>query len=693
MKDLFHKIRTNFKRRNLIQLAIMTVCFAIGCGVCYVNEIEPRKHDAYTIDPIEENEETDRYPLTVGETITQEFIYTNDQMIAAGPMLYSDSDDNAGRIHMALYDADTGELLGESDKDVAEIENMEKNLPTAEDIAYAVVGMPTIYENMDGRHLRYVLTVEELSKGTRISILANPWYPNATDPKAEITGAADPQISILIRGYCYHYNFWGFYFAFFATLLYLMLLVGYFMIFVLEGPLHRTFILAGIVLAMLYQFLLPPVSVPDELVHITTSYYYSNDLLGIEEPENLSGRPQDARIYVRSTDLDALSKLQMTADNKEFAYLHWNLFRRPSSTDLVMLEGTKESDNWTLYATTTLGVTLGRLLGLNGITTLYLGRFFAFLLYLLVFYAAIRIIPVGKAAVFVLATCPMVLQQCCSFSYDALPIEMAVLFFCGLIRILFYQTPVRWKEMVFLCVTAFLLASCKGGVYVPFCLCVFLIPKEQFGDQKKMRIARTIFVIVILAGFAVNTLGYLLQVLHVIAPKTATQTYTESLSPYSISDIVLHPLHTLYLGVNTILVYADFLIKGMISGSLSWMLIEINPAWIYFQYVLLFLGVMTVRGEKSYITRKQRIAFGVAFLLMFIMTCASMLISWTPVGNTTVRGLQGRYFTPLLLPLIFIFRGNFFTIKENVDGKIAYLQLGISVVVVYNILTSLSTLH
>ncbi len=692
MKTLIQKIRMNFKRRNLIHLLIMTVCFAIGCGVCYVNEIEPRKHDVYTVDPIEETEETDLYPLTEGETITQDFIYTNNQMIAVGPMLYSDTDKNAGTIHMVLYDTDSGELLGESEKDLSEVENMEKNLPTAEDVAYAVVGMPTIYENMDGRHLTLTLTVEELSKGTNVSIFANPVFGKAGE-KAQITGAPDPGISVLIRGYCYHYNFWGFYFAVFATLIYLMLFVGYFMIFVLEAPLHRVFIPSAIVLAILYQFLLPPVSVPDELVHITTSYYYSNELLGIEEPANLSGRPQDERIFVRATDLDALSKLQMSADNKEFAYLHWNLFRRPSSTDLVMLEGTKESDNWTLYAATTLGVTLGRLLGLNGITTLYLGRFFAFLVYLLVFYAAIRIIPVGKATVFVLATCPMVLQQCCSFSYDALPIEMAVLFFCGLIRILFYQMPVRWKEMVFLAVTAFLLASCKGGVYVPFCLCVFLIPEEQFGDKKKMRIARTILVIVILAGFAVNTLGYLLQVLHVIAPKTATQTYTESLSPYSISDIVLHPLHTLYLGVNTILVYADFLIKGMISGSLSWMLIEINPAWVYFQYVLLFFGIITIRGEKSYITRKQRIAFGVVFLLMFLMTCASMLISWTPVGNTTVRGLQGRYFTPLLLPLLFIFRGNFVTIRENIDGKIAYLQLGISVVVVYNILTSLSTLH
>ena len=90
MKTLYQKIRTNFKRRNVIHLLIMTVCFAIGCGVCYVNEIEPRKHDVYTVDPIEETEETDLYPLTEGETITQDFVYTNNQMIAIGPMLYSD---------------------------------------------------------------------------------------------------------------------------------------------------------------------------------------------------------------------------------------------------------------------------------------------------------------------------------------------------------------------------------------------------------------------------------------------------------------------------------------------------------------------------------------------------------------------------------------------------------------------------
>lgn len=693
MKKLLQKIKSNFRKRHLIQLIIMTVCFLIGCAVCYTNEIEPRKQDAYTIDPVDETEDTALYRLVNGESITQDFIYGNNQMIAVGVMLYSDSDENEGELHLTLTDLETGELLGESTKDVSEIVNMEKNNPTDEDVAYVNVGMPTIIEGMDGKPLRLNITVSGLSPDTNLEIFADPYHKSTGYAKAEVTGTKDPRISILVRGYCYLYNFWGFYFRVFAVLLYLMLFASYVMIFVLEAPLHRVFLIAGLVLGITVNFLIPPVTVPDEMVHYATAYYYSNELLGVEEPENISARPDDERMYVRQTDLDALSILKTTPDLKEYAYIHWNLFRQPSSEELVMLEAYKQSDNWTLYIPGILGVTLGRLFGLNGITTIYLGRFFATLFYLAFFYFAIRIIPVGKAAVFVLATCPIVLQQCCSYSYDALPIEVAVLFFCGLLRILFYCEEVGAKQAIFLAVTIFLLASCKGGVYIPFCFCVFLIPAEQYRSVKAKRLLRLMFVLAMVAGFGINTLNYLLQVLHVIEPKTATQSYSESLNPYTVRQVVTDPVHTIYVLINTVLIFADYLVKGMISGPLGWLNIDINPFWAYFQYALLFVGVTTVRSEPGYITKKQKLAFFFAFLLLFLMSAASMLISWTTQGNTTVRGLQGRYFTPMLLPLLFLFRGSFFTIKENVDGKIAYLQLGVSVICVYNILTSVSAVQ
>lgn len=671
----------------------MTACFLIGCAVCYVNEIEPRKQDAYTIDPVQENEDTDLYLLTNGETISQDFLYGNDQMIAVGTMLYSDSDDNEGTVHLTLEDLNTGELLGESTKDVSEIVNMEKNAPTDQDVEYVNVGMPTIIEGMNGRLLRLTLTVSGLSPETRLFIFADPYDEDLGYAKAEVTGAADPDICILVRGYCYLYNFWGFYFKLFAILLYLLLLLSYFGIFLLEAPLQRVFLLVGLVLGITYSFLLQPVTVPDEMVHYATAYYYSNELMGVEEPENLSGRPDDARMYIRQTDLDALSILKTTPDLKEYAYFHWNIGRRPSSEELVMLEATKQTDNWTLYVPGILGITLGRVLGLNGITTLFLGRFFAMLLYLGIFAFAIRLAPVGKATVFIVATCPMVIQMCCSYSYDALPIEVAALFFCGLIRILFYHIEIGKKQVIFLAITLFLLASCKGGVYIPFCLCVFLISADQFRNVREKHLIRLILVAAIILGFGINTLGYLLQVLGVSQAATSSQTYAQSLNPYTVSDVVTQPAHTIYLLINTILMYADYFVKGMIAGPLGWLNIDINPFWAYLMLGLMLVGVMTIRGEKSYMTRKQRIAFFLAILLLFLMSAASMLISWTPAGNTTVRGLQGRYFTPVLLALLFLFRSDFFTIKENVDGKLSYLQLGVSVICVYNIMTSLSAVQ
>ncbi len=692
MKRLFQTIRTNFKRRHLIQLLVMTALFLIGARVCYVNEIVPRKEDAYTIDPVDENDDTDIYLLEEGETITQEFIYSNNQMIATGIMLYcdSDTDDNEGQLTLRLYDVETGELMGETVKDVSEIEDMDL---TDYDIEYLNVGMSTILEGMNGKTLRLELTVDELGKDTDLYIYADPYKKSNGYAQAVVTGAEDPEISILVRGYCYLYNFWEFYYRVFAILIYLMMFLGYMMIFVLHTGLEKVFLVAGFTFAIVYNFLLPPVSTPDEMNHYATAYYYSNALLGIEEPINTTEYLDNECIYVRETDLEALAVLQTTPTLKEMAYIHWNLLRSPSSTELVEFNKSKESDNWILYIPGTLGITLGRLLNMNGITTLYLGRFFCVLLYLLLFYLAIKIIPIGKAAVFVFAICPMVIQQCCSYSYDAMPIGMLVLFMAYLFKLLYGGEMLQRKQIIALAVMLFLLAPCKGGVYMPFCFLTLLIPAEQFGGKKQKKKIMLLLTAVMVVSFALNTLTYLLQVLHIIEPKTATQSYSESLDPYTVKQVLTQPIYMIYVTINTVLMYADYYFQGMFSGPLGWLNISINPFWAYTLFALMFLGISRVDGDEVHVKKNQKVWFVICFVLLFAMSAGSMLISWTTQGNTTIRGIQGRYFTPAFLFLLFCFRGKFITLKRNIDNRIAFLGLTMGVVIVNNILSSIQSVQ
>lgn len=669
MRNVAKTIKDNFGKKNLIHLMILTVCIIAGCATVYENEIVPRMEDSYTEDPIEASEDSDDWILLEsGDTIVQEFTFPVDQMIGVSFELYSDTSKNKGELSMALYDAQTGELLGETHADVSEIENMETNLPTDEDRYHLTVGMPTIITGNTGRQMRAELSATSLGTKTHLYVMA------------------DEDGEAAIRTYSYHYRYWADFFRAGVILVCILLYGGYLMLFLLKCRPERTFILAGAVMAIFISILLPPLTVPDEMVHMTTSYYYSNRILGIEEPS-------DETIYVRATDKEAFEKLQTTPTLKEYDYFMWNIGRHPKSTDLVEYGGTQESKNWSLYLPTIVGVTLGRLIGLNGITTIYLGRAFAVLLYLICFYYAIKKIPKGKAAMFLFALSPMVMQQCCSYSYDAIPIELSAVFLAELFELLYTERGIKKADVVLISVLLFFLASSKGGVYLPECLLVLLIPSEKYDTVKSRRIIRSIFAAAAILGFAINTIPYLQLVLGFSETTTKTQEYSDSLGCYTIGEVLTNPIHTIYVLINTILMYADYYFQGMYVQPLGWLNIAINPFTSYLLAGLMVLGVTYVQGEAEDLTARQKRLYFLAAFVTVAMSTASMLVSWTTSGNKTVTGLQGRYFTPIFLYLLFLFRTKFVRIGRRIDRELMFAGLGINVIVINNILSSVQSVN
>lgn len=392
MKERLAVLKEKFHLRQLLQLLLISAFFFIGAAVVYVNEIEPRKQDAYTVDPISEEGEWGKLLLKDGETVAQDFVYNNNQMIALGVMIYSASSENTGSLHMALTDTVTGELLGETDADLSLYGDMRKYPPKDERIAYLNVGMPTIYENMDQRALTLTLRGEGLGPKTRIYLYTDT-----------------PQENILIRGYCYLYNFWETYFRLFAVLLYGMLVISYFLLLIWKAKLQRFVFFAGLILGLTYNFILPPGAAPGEKAGILAVIHAANRISGVAEPSK-------EETMVRQTDLEALEVLKEVPDLKEYAYIHWNLLRRPASTEPAVYRGERGGGNPIGFVTGLLAVGLGRALSLNGITMIFLGRFFALLTWLLLLSLAIRFLPQGKAAVFAAGLSPALFTVFCSYA-------------------------------------------------------------------------------------------------------------------------------------------------------------------------------------------------------------------------------------------------------------------------------------
>lgn len=680
MNKLLQKVKENLNLKVILGFVVMTVIFMVGRSVVYVNEIEPRREDVYTADVISGDKKGTMLPLKEGMTVTQTFVYPEDQMMAVGVELYSDAYKNKGEFSMKVYDMETNELLGEDTFDASQLTDM--RAAAIDDVSYFNVGTPNDISGNENRYMRIEFSVVSLSEKSSVYLYANG---NTKYNQAQVTGAdTEDPLNIVVRGYCYHYGYWAEFFKWGTNVIYFMLAGCYILIMVFRAKPHQIFVIAGTCMALCYAFLLPPGTVPDEIGHIETTYYYSNKLLGIEEPDAES-------IYVRKTDQEAIGKLQTTPTLKEYNYFILNITHRSDDTKLVKIDATKGSDNWLLYAPAILGVTAGRLIGLNGITTLYAGRFFMMFVYLIFAFFAIKRVPVGKAAMFIVVLSPMFIQQSCSYSYDAMPIELTTLFVAELFSVLYEDRKMRKRDIIILSALAFVIASCKAGTYIPECLLLFLIPKEKYESEKQCRRMRIGFLVVMILGFLINSIPYLMMVLGVTEATTELQQYSNSLNCYTVSDVLFNPGNTVRVLITTFLQYIDFYFEGSFAGPLGWLNIGINPMWGYLMAGLMLLGVTAVKDEPEYITKKQRVWIALAFLATVAMVTAAMFVSWTGKGSTTISGIQGRYFTPILFYFFFLFRGKFIKIAHNVDNAIMYFGIALNVIVISNILSSTQT--
>lgn len=680
MNKLLQKVKENLNLKVILGFVVMTVIFMVGRSVVYVNEIEPRREDVYTADVISGDKKGTMLPLKEGMTVTQTFVYPEDQMMAVGVELYSDAYKNKGEFSMKVYDMETNELLGEDTFDASQLTDM--RAAAIDDVSYFNVGTPNDISGNENRYMRIEFSVVSLSEKSSVYLYANG---NTKYNQAQVTGAdTEDPLNIVVRGYCYHYGYWAEFFKWGTNVIYFMLAGCYILIMVFRAKPHQIFVIAGTCMALCYAFLLPPGTVPDEIGHIETTYYYSNKLLGIEEPDAES-------IYVRKTDQEAIGKLQTTPTLKEYNYFILNITHRSDDTKLVKIDATKGSDNWLLYAPAILGVTAGRLIGLNGITTLYAGRFFMMFVYLIFAFFAIKRVPVGKAAMFIVVLSPMFIQQSCSYSYDAMPIELTTLFVAELFSVLYEDRKMRKRDIIILSALAFVIASCKAGTYIPECLLLFLIPKEKYESEKQCRRMRIGFLVVMILGFLINSIPYLMMVLGVTEATTELQQYSNSLNCYTVSDVLFNPGNTVRVLITTFLQYIDFYFEGSFAGPLGWLNIGINPMWGYLMAGLMLLGVTAVKDEPEYITKKQRVWIALALFATVAMVTAAMFVSWTGKGSTTISGIQGRYFTPILFYFFFLFRGKFIKIAHNVDNAIMYFGIALNVIVISNILSSTQT--
>lgn len=446
---------------------------------------------------------------------------------------------------------------------------------------------------------------------------------------------------------------------------------------------EKCFATIAFALGIIYLFVITMYGVPDEPSHIDTAYRYSNYMMGISEPEN------SFYTYKRSDDVDmqvhALNSIKQNVGKESYLYLFNNLFSKVKNDELVKCFARNNSNNasFIFYLPASLGITIGRFFGLGTLPMLLLGRLMNLSVYIFLVYFAIKKIPFGKNGLAVIALLPITLQEAASFSYDSMVNGISFLFIGYCLNLIYGEcVAIKTSDMIIFLGLCLLVASVKGGVYLPLCIMMLLIPIKRGYLKKEM--LQYYLIVLILCGlfFLKNNIINIVNRMTSIAGASTGQTTSNGF--YTFSYLLSHPLKVILLYANTISSKGENLLKGLLGGNLGWLNIPIP--W-YFLIGILFIYIwlsMSVDNNKIKIRVIDKIFALCAIIGCFFLVNLSMLVSATAFGENIILGVQGRYFIPFI-PLVYLL------IKKKKihcqEGYLFFAYCCIHVCIIFHIIT------
>lgn len=466
--------------------------------------------------------------------------------------------------------------------------------------------------------------------------------------------------------------------------------------------LEITYLVAGLVLGILYFLVLAPLSAPDEISHYMGAYQLSSRLLG--QPSNaVTGhvltRPQDVWLldveerwkYEESEDgyvqpvaeTTAVSGfLGETLEEKTYEIIKqqgiWGK-HYPGAADeypgfkesLILSPYPPVATTPVVYVPQALGVSLARLLGLNTIMLVYLGRLGNLLFFVGMTFLAMRRLPFGKEVLFGVALLPMTLHLSASFSYDVMILGCMFYLTALCLDLAYEKEKVRARDVAAMAVLMAAAGPCKliYGVLMGLCL---LIPVKKFGGWKPWILAAV--TVAAAWGFSMTFVNGQAIVSYA--------TGTESVVPwaqeagYSLNYLIHRPLQMLRMFYQTLLWQAEHYHLTMIGACLGNLDVVLDVPYIV--VVMFTVGLLCLAmkkpGESQRMSAGERVWIAVVCGGCVMASMASMLIAWTPLSSPVISGVQGRYFLPFLPALLMAFKNDFIILTKNRNRSILYLM-------------------
>ena len=426
-----------------------------------------------------------------------------------------------------------------------------------------------------------------------------------------------------------------------------------------EDNLHKVAFVIILLFGITCVFLTPIVDVSDELEHFTRSEIVSTGQISTNYVQ-IPNTTEYGYLTIKSVD-DFRQNINLNVfstkiDDKKIDY-----------TPLYFSSAFAQNPFYS-YLPQGLGIFLAKILDLNAIWMLWLGRLFNLLFYAGIISLAIKKAPVLKFQLLIVSILPLAIYQAASLSVDGMFSSLAILAFAYFLY--FYKTPkIEWKDLGIFYL-AIILSGLLKTPFLALSLLIFLVPNEHFISKRQNMISK--LGILLTLGIGIAWSSYATSVLenswrgdafasnHVNAKEQMTY-------------LISHPVFSLERLSDTISEFPVIVDRFFYFSNATGQYFSSLLSILYMLFFTLFSLIYPLDEKFDLKTRIKGFAIGI---LIYLSVIGVQYLTWASVGAESVMGgVFSRYFMPLLIFVPLLINKDFIEFDRK---KLALITLTIA---------------
>ncbi|MBE6504797.1 MAG: DUF2142 domain-containing protein [Methanobrevibacter millerae] len=416
-----------------------------------------------------------------------------------------------------------------------------------------------------------------------------------------------------------------------------------------EDNLHKVAFVIILLFGITCVFLTPINDISDEQEHCTRSEIVSTGQI-LTDYVQVPNQTFYGYLTIKSVD-----DLAQNAGNNVF---NTNVDDGKIDYSPVYLNSAFSQNPFYSYLPQALGFFLAKILDLNVIWMLWLGRLFNLLFYASVITLAIKKAPILKFPLLIISILPLAIYQAASLSVDGMFSCLAILAFSYFLY--FYKTPkIKWVD-IGIFYLAIVLCGLLKSPFLALSLLLFLVPRENF-ESKRQNIISKLAILPLLAigimwsNYATTVLvnswrGEFFAKNHVNAAEQVANLIN---NPIFALERFLDPFTRLPLVVDRFFLFSND-VRQYTSSLL---------AILYLIFFIAFSLLCPLDEKFDIKTRVKGLVIG---LIIYYGVIFVQYLTWSSVGGTNaLEGVFSRYFMPLLIFIPFIINKDFYELDRK----------------------------